>query len=417
MTAHRMVAVRNSVPRIAASRVVTPLWRPARFASWGPVADEIREIGSLPGANWVRLRNVQCGICATDVAFLNARVDPSISVAALPGREEIFLGHELVAVVEEVGAGVSRVEPGDRVILDTRFQGATCATAEADPWCARCADGDFMLCENPDRLDAAPLVGGGWGTGLACHEFEIYPCPPGLSDDRAMLVEPLSLGVRAVGKSGSPQLSNALVIGSGMAGMAIVCALRSLHPECAITVVARHERQAALASEFGAAHIARAMDPEELASQAGARLYKRPFGAWFAMGGFDCVFDTVGSKKTIDTALRLSRAGGRAVLVGISLERTNVDLSPLWHQEVSVAGVLAHGCEHGGSQPMHTYDMVIDRVFDSGCAVEKLITDRFAFDDWKSAVGRSEQRADGVVRVGLDIEARSGPRSPSNAPN
>ena len=89
----------------------------------------------------MRVRNLQCGICASDLALLMAEADPTIAPAALPGNQRFYLGHEVVGEVVEVGEGVTTMRPGDRVIMDTRFQGATCLSQEIEPPCRHCAAG------------------------------------------------------------------------------------------------------------------------------------------------------------------------------------------------------------------------------------------------------------------------------------
>ena len=56
-------------------------------------------------------------------------------------------------------------------------------------------------------------------------------------------------------------------------------------------------------------------------------------GASFLMGGADIVIECAGSASGLDTALRITRAGGRVVLAG--LPPAGADLTPLWFRELS----------------------------------------------------------------------------------
>jgi threonine dehydrogenase-like Zn-dependent dehydrogenase len=70
---------------------------------------------SLPGSKWLRVRNIQCGVCAIDLSMLLVQVNPSIAPAALPGNIRFFLGYEVVGEVVEVGSDVTRFKVGDHV--------------------------------------------------------------------------------------------------------------------------------------------------------------------------------------------------------------------------------------------------------------------------------------------------------------
>lgn len=399
----RSVYVQRSIPRVLAVRAARRVWPGAAYSRLGPVHDRTVDEVPLPGSGWVRIRNLQCGICATDVAFLHAEIDPRITLVALPGRDRVYLGHELLGEVVQTGPGVDRVAVGDRVILDTRFQGPTCRSQDLTPLCRHCAAGNYMLCTNPKRFPANPGTGGGWSEHLVCHSTEIYKVPARLSDDQAMLVEPFSLGIRAALKRLPKPDEQCLIIGAGMAGLTITQSVRLLSPDSHITVLARYRHQAEMAERLGANRVLRDDSPIRLAGAAGAPLFRGPLGSYFVMGGFDVVYDCVGSADTVNTSLRLATAGGSVVLVGISLRGARIDLSPVWHQEVQLIGVLAHGMESWESNRIPTYELVCREIGAGNLSTDGFITDRYPLAEWKAAVRRSQQRAGGVVRVVLDI--------------
>ena len=86
----------------------------------------------LPGPHWLRVRNRQCGICASDLSLLLVKADPAAAPVALPGNSRFYLGHEVVGDVTEVGADVKGIRPGQRVVMESRFTGPTCFTQEID---------------------------------------------------------------------------------------------------------------------------------------------------------------------------------------------------------------------------------------------------------------------------------------------
>ncbi len=127
------------IPRILLAGALKPVWPGAVFSRVAPTHFAELPDPPLPGPRWVRVKNYQCGICASDLSLLSVAADPGIAPAALPGLERFYLGHELVGEICEVGPGVRRYHVGDRVIMDA--EGATCATQDIEPPCPQCARG------------------------------------------------------------------------------------------------------------------------------------------------------------------------------------------------------------------------------------------------------------------------------------
>src|SRR4051812_38697767 len=90
-----------------------------------------------PGAEEVRLRVRACGVCRTDLHVADGEL-------AWRGRP-LIPGHEVVGVVDAIGAGVAGVALGER--RGVPWLGATCGT------CAYCREGRENLC------DAAEFTG------------------------------------------------------------------------------------------------------------------------------------------------------------------------------------------------------------------------------------------------------------------
>lgn len=397
------IYVDKHIPRLLAVKALKHIWpnvvfsplSPARFAHWPDPP--------LPGARWVRVRNRLCGICASDIALLMAEADPTIAPAALPGTNRFYLGHEVVGEVVEVGDGVRNVRVGDRVIMDTRFQGATCLSQEIAPLCRHCAVGNFTLCENAS-LGAGPRgEGGGWGDSFTAHETEIYRVPDDLTDEEAMFVEPLSTAVRAVLRRPPEAGARVLVVGCGIVGLNTIQAARAIQPDCHITAVARYQHQADAARRLGADTVLLREDPfEVVASLTGARVYRGMFGNRMALGGWDVVYDCVGSARTVQESLRLAWARGAVVMVGITLAPLKVDLTPVWYQEVDMVGVYAHGAECWHGEHRRTYDVVIELLRAGKLTTAGLITHRFRLDEWRQAIQTAMDKRSGSIKVVFD---------------
>jgi threonine dehydrogenase-like Zn-dependent dehydrogenase len=325
---------------------------------------------ALPGPRWVRVRNIQCGVCASDLSLLFVHVDPAVGPAALPGNQRFYLGHEVVSVVEAVGAGVTRVKLGDRVVMDTRHIGPHCLSQEIEPICRFCADGQYALCENASANQGHRGVGGGWGDGYTAHETELYPVPSDIGDDQAAMLEPMAVGLHAVLRRPPAAGEHVLILGCGVIGLLTLQAARAVSPECritAITVVSRPEYA-------------------DIAKLTGARHFTAPMNKGMLLGGFDVVYDCVGNARTVEDSLRWSRALGTVVIVGVNLSRLTLDISPIWYQEVGLTGSLAHGTDAWKGERRHTYDWVIELLRAGKMKTDGVITHRFRLEDYRQAI-------------------------------
>jgi threonine dehydrogenase-like Zn-dependent dehydrogenase len=340
------------------------------------------------------VKNTQCGICASDLSLLLVHADPAVGPAALPGNQRFYLGHEVVSTVTEVGPGVTRFKAGDRVIMDTRFIGAHCLSQEITPPCRFCARGEFGLCENASSGRALG-IGGGWGDGYTAHETEVYPVPPDVSDDLAMLAEPMAVGWHAVMRRPPQPGEKVLVVGSGIIGLLVIQAARAACPECHITAIARYPHQAEAAKRLGANLTIPRGDYAKIAEITGAKYYTAPLNKGMLLGGFDVIYDCVGTSTTVEDNLRWARAGGAVVLVGIDLQRLTFDLNPIWYQEVTLLGALNHAADDWHGRRQHTYAWVFDLIRSGQFKGDGLITHRFKFEQYKDAIRTTLSKREG----------------------
>jgi threonine dehydrogenase-like Zn-dependent dehydrogenase len=348
----------------------------------------------LSGPRWIKVKNHQCGLCASDLSLLYIHVDPAVGPAALPGNRRFYLGHEVVSTVDEVGPGVTRVKVGDRVMMDSRFVGAHCLSQEIEPPCPFCWQGNFGLWENASANLGPRGIGGGWGDGYTAHETEVYPVPDDLSDDQATLVEPMAVGLQAVLRQPPQAGEHVLVIGCGIIGLLTLQAARAVCPDCHITAMACYPYQARAARRLGADEI---ISPGEgyasVADLTGAEYYTAPMNKGMLLGGFGVIYDCVGTGQTIEDSLRWTRAGGTVVIVGVDLAQLKVDLTPIWYQEVNLIGVMGHGSDEWQGQRHHTFAWVVDWLREGKLTAEGLITHRFPFEEYKQAIATCLDKA------------------------
>ncbi len=113
-----------------------------------------------PGAGEIRLKTLACGVCRTDLHV----VDGELPKPALP----IVPGHEIVGVVDALGAGVSGLAPGQRIGVP--WLGHTCGH------CPYCASGRENLCDDP--LFTGYTRDGGYASHVIADASYCFALPP-----------------------------------------------------------------------------------------------------------------------------------------------------------------------------------------------------------------------------------------------
>ena len=172
--------------------------------------------------------------------------------------------------------------------------------------------------------------------------------------------------------------------------------------------MARYPHQAEMTRRLGAHDVITQEDPYVATARiTGGKLYTGQFRNRMILGGFDVVYDCIGSDKTLQNSLRWARAGGTVVLAGVNLKPMHVDLTPVWYQEVSLIGLYAHGMEEWNGRKQPTYDLTADLQLKKKLLAEGLITHRFPLEDWRTAVRTAKDKRSGAIKVILDMGSKS----------
>jgi threonine dehydrogenase-like Zn-dependent dehydrogenase len=354
----------------------------------------------LPGPRWLKIRNIACGLCGTDLHFMYMDMAPSSFPAAMPGIRKKFLGHELVGEVVECGTEVEGPAPGDRVVM--RIDWPSCFQLETDPPCSQCAAGNYMLCEKTGKKNL-PLedTGGGFSPYMVMHRSQPFSMPETLSNDHAVLIEPLASAVHGVLKAPPEPGEKVLVIGGGTIGLLTLAVLRARYPGADVHCLARYPFQARVAEAYGARVIPEGRDLHaRMAEAAQARHVKGYFGNEILLGGFDVIYDTAGSDASLNNALRWARGGGRVVLVGINFAPRHIDYTPIWCQEVQLFGINCHATEQDGRTSFaHAAQILLEGHIEPG----DLITHRFPLAQYRQAVRTFlNKKESGAIKIVLE---------------
>ena len=393
-----------SVPRILLTRVLGRISRAAYFAPTSPLHLVDLPDPPLPAPDWVRVRNRLCGICGSDLhqIFVDAGLD--VAPVALPSHRRIYLGHEMVGEVAEAGPAVRDFRLGDRVLRWGRAD--DCRARGHEALCPACTRGHRVLCERASEPREHHPVGGGFGDSFITPASTLLPVPAALTDEQAVLVEPAAVAIHAAWRRPAQPGERVLVVGAGIIGFLLIQAVKAFEPACEITAVAQFPWQAELAAKQGAHHAFLSRDDgfAEVARLTGARVYEGRAGNRMLMGGFDVIFDVVGTGATLNPALRWARAGGTVVLVGVSLHRMRLDVTPVWYQEVSLIGSVGHGVVTWRGERVSTFDLAMRWMLDGTLATDGLVTHRFPLAAYREAFAAAvDKHIHRSVKVAFDL--------------
>ncbi len=394
----KAVVFDGAIPRYLATRAAGAVSR--RLLTGACRCTQLREVASpvLPTDRWVRIATRLGGVCGSDLNLVSLHVSPSASpFSSFP----FVIGHENVGTVTEVGAAVTHVARGDRVVVNPLL---ACRARGIDPPCAHCADDHPSRCEHfTDGHVAAGMLlgttrglGGSWGEQFVAHESQVRRVPEPVSDRAAVLVEPLACVVSPVLEHGIAEGARVLVIGAGSMGLLAVAALKAL-ARAEVTILAKHRFQAEHAERLRADRIVMMRDGDyfaELSRATGGRLLQPILGPRIHVGGFDTTFVCVGTDTAVSDALRFTRAGGTVVLLGNVARLARVDWTPLWQKELRVFGSLCYNAPHHAGTRRDAFDTALALVSGAGGRdLEPLVTHVLPIDAYAEGLAIAQGRA------------------------
>ncbi|HZU78871.1 MAG TPA: Zn-dependent alcohol dehydrogenase [Acidimicrobiales bacterium] len=327
-----------------------------------------------PGPHDVVVKMAASGVCHSDLSVQNG---------AIPFMFPTVLGHEDAGVVERVGSAVTRVAPGDHVVL---------TWIPPCRYCYWCLAGQPMLCENGlaaalggeyASLDGVRLVRG-LGTATFAErtlvpEGEVVRIDPSVPLELAALVGcALSTGVGAVWNTAQiAPGSSVAVVGCGGVGLSVIQGARLAG---ATTIVAVDPVPAKLdmAKSFGATATVDATVGDVIGAIREATAGRGP----------DTCFEVVGRAATIRTAFTATRRGGTVVLVGAGSPAEDVHFNAM---ELFVDAKTMKGCVYGSTDPDRDFPTLVELIRTGAIDAQGMVTQRVGLGDLNEAFAAMEQ--------------------------
>jgi (R,R)-butanediol dehydrogenase / meso-butanediol dehydrogenase / diacetyl reductase len=265
-----------------------------------------------PERGEARVRMAATAVCHTDL---------SIYTGSHPGvRYPVVLGHEATGVVDAVGPEVSRVRPGQRVILNPIIACGSCDS---------CARGQGNLCRRAGLMGRE--VPGSLADEVVLSEGYLHPLPDQLGLEVATLIETLATVRHAQERVRITAGESVVVLGQGAAGL-LHTQLARLSGARPVVAVSRSVGKLALARRMKADHVVDSGRQDLVAEVLAA-----PGGQ-----GADVVIDSAGAPELMGAAIAMVRPGGRLLVYGIS-HRPLPDFTtfPLYFKELTIYGSRA----------------------------------------------------------------------------
>jgi len=345
----------------------------------GPRKTEIQEFEIPRIADDALLLKVDaCGICGTD---------KHIYIGHSPRAPFPFIpGHEIVGTIEEMGSKANQsmavfggpLQNGDRVALAPG--GKVCGS------CFYCLNMPHRpgLCSNKlvaygfASTNKAPGIWGGYSEYIyVLPGSSVFKVPQGLSLERAVLIEPLATGLRAVERAYSPGEPfmghgygvgrNAMVLGAGPIGLMVVASLRHSGADL-IIVQDMLDSRLEMARMMGADKLINGKIPLDDRMKEVQSLTNGV--------GPDVVIEAAGAPLAFQEAVSFVRRGGKLIEVGNFTNNGPTEIVPFF---VCSKDLDIHG---SWGYPALIFKDVISMLYRTTLPIEKLVTHVLPFDEF-----------------------------------
>ncbi len=345
------------------------------FKNVGEIGLEERPLPRLREPGDALVRVTLTTICSSDIHIKRGAVP-----RAVPGT---ILGHEFVGVVEQVGPGVRRFAPGDRVAVNVETYCGNCFF---------CSRGYVNNCTDPQ---------GGWALGCRIDggqaEYVRIPyadngltrIPDGVSDEAALFTgDLLSTGFWGARLGEIRPGDTVAVIGAGPAGLcSMMCA--KLYGPARVIAVDVDPYRLRLAKENGLADVA--LNPLECDVKGRVLALTEGRGA-------DCVMEVAGQSQTFDLAWQIARPNAVVCVIAMYEENQTLPLPEMYGKNLVFKTGGVDGCHCG-----EIMDLIAAGTLDTSC----MITHRTDLEHIMEAYRVFEEREDHVIKYAVRVSHES----------
>ena len=315
-------------------------------------------------------------ICTSDLHIKHGSVP-----RALPGTT---VGHEMVGIVEQVGADVTSIRPGDRV------------TVNVETFCGEC-----FFCRH-GYVNNCTDANGGWALGCRIDggqaEYVRVPyadqglirIPDAVSDEQALFVgDVLATGFWAARISEITEKDTVLIIGAGPTGICTLLCVMLKPPRRIIVCEKSPERIRLVRKHYPDVQVVEPEDCREIVLRSGDH------------GGADVVLEVAGTDDTFRLAWECARPNAIVTVVALYDHPQVLPLPDMYGKNLTFKTGGVDGCDCAE----------ILRLIEEGkIDTTPLITHRFPLNEIEEAYRIFENKLDGVMKVAVSERERQGIR-------
>ena len=318
----------------------------------------VKPLTDLPplGAGMVRLDVAYCGICGTDVHIYHGAMDQRVQMPQV-------IGHEVSAVVREIGDGVTGFQVGEAVAVRPLQPGEPTAFDNGYRHIGK--NLKFIGIDTPGGMQASWVV----------PAHTLHKLPAGVSLAQAALIEPLAVACHDVRLSGLKAGEKAVVLGGGPIGVLVA-------------LVARHQGADVLVSEVNPHRLALI---QSLGFETVNPMEQEVVDAVTSFTGAamaDVVFEVSGVAAAVDAMTQLLKVRGRAVMVAIHGEPKPVRLFDFFWKELQLIGARVYEPED--------FEKAIALVASEKLPLTRLITEILPLGDIQQAFEQIDSNPAGM---------------------
>jgi L-iditol 2-dehydrogenase len=318
----------------------------------------------------VKIKLVSIGVCGSDIHYYSEGKIGS-QVVEYP----FAVGHECSGIVEEAGAGVTHVKPGDLVVVDPAVH---CGH------CDQCLSGRPHTCRNNRFLGCPGQLEGCLSEYIVMPSFTCFPVSGKLNPVQAALIEPFTIGVYTVNLAELKQPdASAAIFGAGPIGLSVLLKLLA-DGITNVGVIEPLEYRLKKAKEIGAKYL---INPEKEDVEASVKKQEELL--------VDVVFEASGEQEAVTNAVKILKPGGKLLLVGIppSAQYT-FDMDLMRRKELTIINVRRQN---------QCVEEAINLVVSGKADVEKMVTHHFSLEETPVAFDIVEGYKDGAIKAMINF--------------
>jgi L-iditol 2-dehydrogenase len=315
--------------------------------------------------NQVKVKMKCIGVCGSDI-HVNHGKHPYTGYP-------VVQGHEVSAVVVEIGEDVTNVRVGDAVTIQPQV---VCGK------CYPCTHGMYNDCESLKVM-------GFQTTGMASEYFvadaeKVLILPAGMSFEHGAMIEPLAVAVHAVRRYGDVRGKGVLVLGGGPIGNLVAQTAKAMGAS------------KVLLSELSAYRLETAEKCGISTVNPVKKGLKEAINESFGSDGADVIFECIGINATMKQAIEYARKGSDIIVVGVFAELGTINMGFIQDHELRLIGTAMYRVED--------YKKAIELVSSGLIEFDALITDRVAFKEYSKAYQIIDEQKDKSMKVIIEME-------------